>query len=105
MFERRRGAGSGGWAAQLRIDLRNHERALGGATGEPVRLSCDDRNDELVVDLRGLQPAHMPVIMDTLAPLWPGFLAPSGVALVVVDGDVWDHETMALRCHEMHGSA
>ena len=28
---------------------------------------------------------HLGLIADTLAPLWPGFLAPSGVALVVVD--------------------
>lgn len=104
LFDNRR-AGAGGWADRLRSDLHTHERAVCRATGRPARLSCDDRNDELVVDLRGLHPSHLTVIADTLAPLWPGFLAPSGVALVVVDGDVWDHEAMALRSHGLGRTA
>lgn len=39
-------------------------------------------------------------VADSLASLWPGLLAPADVELVVVNGDTWDAEAMALRFHQ-----
>ena len=91
------------WAARLAPECAAYERRLQRATGRRATLRCDRDHDELVVEVRDLHPAHVGTVADELAPLWPGFLAPAGVTLHVVDGDSRDHEAMALRSFALRG--
>ena len=55
------------------------------------------KRDELIVDILDLNPSQLSTVADELSTLWPGFLAPAGVSLRILDGQTWDHEAMALR--------
>lgn len=92
------------WATRFEAERVCHEDRLAQVTGQPTLVWCDSGNDELVVEVVNLHPAHLEVVADELCGLWPGFLAPAGVSLRVVDGDVWDNESMALRSFRLrHG--
>lgn len=94
-----------GWAADMEPRCARFEQAIKAATGSSARITCDPRHDDLVVTLGSPpHPASAGRVADILSPLWPGFLAPAGVCLVLVDGGAWDGEAMALRFHRRRTS-
>lgn len=94
------------WASRLEPECGEHENRVTRAIGRPAAVRCDADHDELVVEITNLHPAECGAVADELSGLWPGFLAPAGVSLRIVDGEVWDYEAMALRSFELrHGGA
>ena len=85
------------WASWLAPECSTYERLLTRAVGRRALVWCDGDHDELVVDVVGLNPRQLSIVADELSTLWPGFLAPAGVSLRVLEGQTWDHEAMALR--------
>lgn len=68
------------------------------AIGRRPLIEADDETNEVRVSVPNVHPSEIDAIADALAPLWPGFLAPLAVELVLLDADRWDGEAMALRC-------
>lgn len=89
------------WASRLEPECGEHQERLTRAIGRPTVLWCDGDHDELVVEVVNLHPAQAAAVADELSGLWPGFLAPAGVSLRIVDGEFWDNESMALRSFDL----
>ena len=105
MTSRKSRSSGNDWASRLEPERAEYETRLSRAIGRPAAVECDWERDELLVHVASLHPAHEGTIVDELATLWPGFLAPAGVSLRIVDGDLWDNEAMALRCFELRRGA
>ena len=101
MAPRRPRSNGHSWASRLEPECTAYERRLSRAIGRRALVRCDPDHDELIVDILDLNPSQLGVVADELSPLWPGFLAPAGVSLRVLDGQTWDHEAMALRSHTL----
>lgn len=94
------------WASRLEPECGEHQDRVARLIGRRTVVRCDADHDELVVEVANLRPAQCGAVVDELSGLWPGFLAPAGVSLRIVDGEVWDNEAMALRSFELrHGGA
>lgn len=85
------------WANRLGPECGYYEALVAQAAGRSASIVCDGARSRLVVTVPGLDGEQVDLVVDLLATLWPCFLAPAGVSLVVNGSARWDHGAMALR--------
>lgn len=86
------------WGAVIESRRTELEAIAGRAAGTTVALHCHAEALRMEVELVApFDEERLDALLDSLAPLWPGFLAPLSVTLAVPGFGEWDGEAMAMR--------
>lgn len=86
------------WGAVIESRRAELERIASQAAGNTVTLYCHAEALRMEAELAApFDEQRLKALLNSLAPLWPGFLAPLSVTLSVPGFGEWDGEAMATR--------